>query len=198
MYNLKAESRNTNLKVKKLREEGIIPGCVYGGSLKETLLIQLQHKDVIQLLKLKTIGGQVVLNVKGKKILALLKEINLNPVTNRVIHLSFQNLIENEFVTSTALIILANEDKITDFIRQSLFDISYKALPSHIVEEITIDMEGMKLGSIVRVEDLEIAKNKDIEILIPHDTMIINIVEQNKGKQADEVEDEEVVSDSIE
>ena len=194
MYSVKAENRNPDMKVKKLRESGIVPGCVYGGSLAETLNIQIPIKEVVQLLKSKTIGGQVVINVEGNKLLGLLKEIGTHPVSNQIEHLSFQSLVANELVTSTARIVLKNEDKITDFIRQSVSDIHYKAFPSHLVEEIFIDVAGMKAGSSIKVEDLAIAKNKDVELLTSPDTVVLVIVEQNSIKQEGLGEESEVVS----
>lgn len=196
MYSVKAENRNPDMKVKKLRESGIVPGCVYGGSLSETLNIQIPIKEVVQLLKAKTIGGQVVVNVEGNKLLGLLKEIGTHPVSNQIEHLSFQSLVANELVTSTARIVLKNEDKIIDFIRQSLSDVSYKAFPSHLVEEIDIDVQGMKAGSSLKVEDLAIAKNKNVEILTPLDTVVIAIVEQGMIKQEGLEPESEVISAS--
>lgn len=194
MYSVKAENRNPDMKVKKLRESGIVPGCVYGGSLAETLNIQIPIKEVVQLLKSKTIGGQVVINVEGNKLLGLLKEIGTHPVSNQIEHLSFQSLVANELVTSTARIVLKNEDKITDFIRQSVSDVHYKAFPSHLVEEIFIDVAGMKAGSSIKIEDLAIAKNKDVELLTAPDTVVLVIVEQNSIKQEGLGEESEVVS----
>ncbi len=194
MYSVKAENRNPDMKVKKLRESGIVPGCVYGGSLAETLNIQIPIKEVVQLLKSKTIGGQVVINVEGNKLLGLLKEIGTHPVSNQIEHLSFQSLVANELVTSTARIVLKNEDKITDFIRQSVSDVHYKAFPSHLVEEIFIDVTGMKAGSSIKIEDLAIAKNKDVELLTAPDTVVLVIVEQNSIKQEGLGEESEVVS----
>lgn len=186
MYVLKADNRNADAKVKKLRESGVIPGCVYGGKLEETMLLQFSNKEVLHLLREKTVGGQVNLDVDGKKMISLIKEVSMSPIGNRVEHLSFQSLIADEPVQSTAQITLINEDKVSDIIRQVLFEVVIKALPAHLVEEILIDLTGMKAGVVIRVEDLEIAKNKDVELLTTTDTMVLSIVEKTAIKDADD------------
>lgn len=192
MYILKADNRSADVKVKKLRSEGIIPACVYGGKLEDTLLIQIDSKEAVKLLREKTVGGQVRLDIHGKKLIALLKEVNISPVGNKIEHLSFQGLVAGEPVHSTAQIILVNEEKVSDVIRQSLFEISIKALPSHLVEEVQINLEGMSAGAVIRVEDLDIASNADVEILTAMDTMVLHIVEKNAIKEADTSADADV------
>lgn len=182
MYILKADSRNADVKVKKLREEGIVPGCVYGGKLGETLLVQIPNKEVVKLLREKTVGGQVSLDINGKKMISLLKEVSISPIGNKIEHLSFQSLVAGEPVHSTARIVLVNEEKVSDVIRQSLFEISIKALPSHLVEEVKIDLEGMSAGAVIRVEDLDIAGNPEVELLTATDTMVLHIIEKSAMK----------------
>lgn len=185
MYVLKADNRNADVKVKKLRESGVVPGCVYGGKLEETMLLQFSNKEVLHLLREKTVGGQVNLDVNGKKMISLIKEVSISPVGNKIEHLSFQSLIADEPVQSTAQITLINEEKVSDIIRQVLFEVVIKAIPAHLVEEILIDLSGMKAGVIIRVEDLEIAKNKDVELLTALDTMVVSIVEKASAKDSD-------------
>lgn len=190
---VKAEKRNESLKAKRIRKLGFIPGCVYGSSLKESLLIQIPQGDVNQLLKTKSKGSKITLEVEGSKNTVLLKEISSNPVSNMVEHLSFQKIDADELITGTAQIVLINREKISSFVQQLLFEISYKALPANMVEKIEIDLEGKKDGSNVKVEDLDIAKNKDIELLVAPDTMVLNIVEISKiadtEPEADETEE---------
>ncbi len=195
MYVVKAESRNAKVKVKNLRKEGIVPGCVYGGKLEETLLLQFTSKEAAKLMQEKAVGGQVSIDVNGKKMIALLKEVGHSPLGGRIEHLSFQGLVADEKVTSTAQIQLVNEDKITDIIRQTLFEVSIHALPANLVEEIRVDLAGMTAGAVVRVEDLDIAGNKDVELLTPLDTLVVSIIDKNSIK-AEETAPEEGTSDA--
>ena len=190
MYVVQAESRNADVKVKNLRKEGIVPGCVYGGKLSETLLIQLSAKEATKLLREKTTGGQVSIDVNGKKMIALLKEVGSDPLSGKTEHLSFQGLVADELVTSTAQITLINEASVSDIIRQTLFELSIRALPANLVEEVRIDMTGMTAGAVVRVEDLDIAKNADVELLTHIDTMVVTVIDQSSVKEEETVTEE--------
>jgi large subunit ribosomal protein L25 len=198
MYVLKADNRSAEVKVKNLRKEGIVPGCVYGGKLEETLLVQISNKEVIKLLREKTVGGQVSLEVGSKKIIGLLKEVSISPIGNKIEHLSFQSLVAGEPVHSTAQVVLLNAEKVSDVVRQSLFEISIKALPSHLVEEVRIDLEGLSAGAVIRLEDLDIASNQDVELLTATDTMVVSIVEKSAIKDLEPSEEEEEGAETTE
>ncbi len=187
MYSIKAESRKSDVKVAKLRKDGIVPGCIYGGKLEETMLLQFSAKEATKLMHEKSVGGQVSIDMDGRTMIALLKEAAHNPLNGRIEHLSFQSLVASEKVTSTAQIQLINEDRVTGIVRQMLFELSIHALPANLVEEIRIDLAGMSAGTMVHVEDLDIAKNPDVEVLTPLDTLVLSIVDESSLKSEEPV-----------
>lgn len=180
MFTLQAEPRSTGLKTKHLRKKGLIPGCLYGGDIDKSLLLQITESEVKKLLKSKTKGGKVLLDVDGEKINALLREIGRSPVNSQIEHISFQKLNGNELVTSTAKIVLINKEKIPVYIQQVLFDISYRAIASKLIEKIEIDLYGMHAGDCIKVKDLNIAKDDDIELLIDSDSLVISLIESKR------------------
>lgn len=192
---LKAEERNTHLKSKQLRREGIVPGVLYGSNSNESLSIQFSQKDVERLLKSNSLGCKVELMIAEKKQMALLKEISYVPDANIAEHLSFMPLIKGEPVTSIAHIILLNKEKAFGNVQQILFDISYKALPTDLIEKVEIDMDGMAVGDSIRVSDLEISKNEAIEVLDLPDSLVCSIVARKKVTA--ETEEAEETSESV-
>jgi large subunit ribosomal protein L25 len=97
MFSLQVEPRSKTLKVKQLRKLGFIPGCLYGDADK-SLLLQITQSEAKKLLKSKTKGGNVSLDMEGEKINALLREIGRSPVNGQIVHLSFQKLNGNESI----------------------------------------------------------------------------------------------------
>lgn len=200
MYVLNAEKRDAKAKVKQIRRQGLVPGCLYGGKLEETMLLQFTDKEAAKLLREKTVGGQVSIQVNGQKLIALLKEIDSGYMGNRIDHLSFQSLIADEPVTSTARIFLQNEDSVSDVVRQTLFEISIRALPANLLEEIYVDMTGMAAGDALRLEDLDIAKDEDVEVLTALDTMVVNVLDRDAikldlGEEEEETEETEAMEE---
>lgn len=177
MYTLKAENRDTGLKPKQLRKKGIIPGVLYGKNFDSSLNIQFPHGEATRLLKSNSVGSKVQLVVDGKEYTTLLREISLKPATGEIEHLSFQALLADEPVTSTMRIVLLNREKISGLVLQPQDEISYRALPEHLIDTVEIDLDGMKVGDSLKISDLPIAGNPNIEILTPLETVVLNITE---------------------
>lgn len=185
MVTLKAEERAPDIKAKKLRKTGMIPGCIFGKGLEETLPIQISESEVRKYLQTNSTGSTAQISIKGEKYAALLKEISRNPVAKQIEHLSFQELVKGELVTSSAHIILNNREKIEGLVNQSLFEIAYKTVPSKLIDKIEIDLEGMKAGNSLRVDELEMAKDEKIELITAPDTLVFSIVDRRRAADSD-------------
>ena len=180
MFALNAQNRDMGLKPKQLRRNGIIPGVLYGKNMNESLSIQFSQAETERFLKTNSTGSKAELVLGAKKYPALLREVEYKPATSELIHLSFQMLLAGEIVTSTARIILVNRDKIAGLVNQPLAEISYRALPMHLVDKIERNLDNMKIGDEIRVSDLEFAKNPNIEIISPLDALVFSISELRK------------------
>lgn len=189
MYVLNVEKRNEMIKAKKLKKAGMVPGSVYGGDLKETLLIQIPEGEARKLLKSKLKGGNLTLECDGKRFNVLLKEIDCNPVNSQIDNLSFQNLIEDEKVVSVAHILVKNKNKMPVMVQKLMKEIPYRALPSNLIEKIEIDLEKIRAGAQLKVKDLPIYQNPNIEILLEPDMLVLNVVENSRRKQQVHIEE---------
>ena len=189
MLTLNVENRNTGLKPKQLRRKGIIPAVLYGNNLEKPLNIQLAQAEAAHFLKSNSAGSKAELLLGDKRVPTLLREIAYRPVTDELEHLSFQTLLAGEIITSAAKIVLVNREQIEGVIHQSQSEISYRALPSHLVDKIEIDLKGMKVDDSIRISDLDIAKDPDIEILSPLDAVVFSISDVRKPLETSETED---------
>ena len=190
MVPLHAENRNLDVKPKRLRREGMVPGVLYGKNLKESLNIQLSRADATRFLKANSVGSKAELELGSNKFSVLLRKVTVKPTTDELEHLSFQTLLADEVVTSMARVLLINREKVTGMIQQPQSEISYRALPSNLVDRVEIDLDGMKIGDSMRISDLDMAKNPDIEILSPLDTLVFSIIDTRKPMETSETDDE--------
>ena len=176
MNTLKAEKRDMSIKAKKLRREGFVTGNLFGRQIKESISLKIAKKDVGQLLKTDQRGSQIMLDVEGESYDVLIKEVQYNPLTKQIDEIDFQALVSNEKVHSVAEITYLNHDKIIDGVFQSdLKEIPYKAYPSALVSRIKLDVGELKIGDTIRVKDLDIAKNKEIELMIDPETIVASV-----------------------
>lgn len=84
MYSLKVERRSKDVKAKKLKREGIIPSSIFGGDLKESLLIQIPESEARKLLKVKGRGGNLEIECEGKKYNVIIEHISQNQMTHHI------------------------------------------------------------------------------------------------------------------
>ncbi len=190
MNTLKAEKRDMTTKAKKLRREGYVTGVIYGREMKESIPLKMEKPAVERVLKTGGKGSQVMLEVDGQTYDALIKEIDYNSLKGQLLEVDFQALVSNEKVHSVAEIILLNHEAVQEsVIQQMLQEVSYRALPADLVDKIKIDVSSMKVGDTLKVEDLEIAKNPEIDLQTPLDATVATVIEVRTAPAEDESEE---------
>ena len=75
-------------------------------------------------------------------------------------------------------------------VEQHLHEVAYKAYPSALVDKIRVDVGDMKLGDVIKVGDLEIASNPEIDLTTDPETAVASVIEIHSGA-ADTAEEEE-------
>ena len=186
---INAEKRTPQSKAKQLRKSGFTPCCIYGSHLDESIPIQIEKSETAKLLRRKSEGGRVEINLGGEKIMAIVEGISRNPVKDEILHIDFHATLADKKVTTKSNIIIIGKEKVTGFIEQLLFEIPYVALPAHIVETVVIDVTGMKGGERMSLSDLDIAKNENIELLLDAETLVFNVRESRSGSAIREDEE---------
>lgn len=193
MDTLKAEKRDMSTKAKKLRREGYVTGNVFGHAIKGSIPVKIEKKDAERLFKTKKKGSQIMLDVDGEQMGVLVKEIDYNPVKGQLEEIDFQALVSGEAVHSVAEVVLKNEAKVVGGVVELILEeISYKAVPSEMIETVEIDVGDMKPGDVLKVADLPIASNKNIHLKTDPEAVVVSVV---APKNADIPEDEEAEGD---
>ena len=178
MDTLKAEKRSMETKAKRLRREGYVTGNVFGREIEGSIPVKFQKLELEKFLKKAHKGSQIMLDVEGTQYDALIKDVAYNPVAGRIDEIDFQALVSSEKVHSSAEIHLLNESKLVAGIpQQMLHEINYKALPASLVEKIELDVGDLKIGDTIRVKDLVIAKDENIDLITDLDSTVVTVTE---------------------
>ncbi len=190
MNTLKAERRSMDVKAKKLRREGFVTGNVFGREMKESIPVKMEKQAVDRLLKTSNKGSQIMLDIDGEEYDVLIKDIEFNPLKGQVDEIDFQALVSNEKVHSVAEVVLINHDKITSGVLQlQLEEIAFKALPADLVDRIEIDAGQLRVGDCIKVKDLDIAKNKEIDLITDPEAIVVALTEVHNTAESDEAEE---------
>ena len=187
---LKAEKRDQSEKAKRLRREGYITGNVCGKELEGSIPVKMEKKAVNHVLGKNRKGAQIALDIDGEVHNVLIKDISYNALDNIVEEIEFQALVKNQKVQSVAEIVIENRDKVEDgVVQEQLEEIEYRALPEHLVEKIVLDVGDMKVGDVLRVKDLDIAKNEAVDVITDPEAQVV-IVTAVKAAASSEEETE--------
>ena len=190
MITLKVEKRNPEVKAKKLRRDGFVCGVLYGKEMKESTPIQLTEPEALRFIKANKEGTQVMLDLDGKQVDALVKNIDYDPMKKQIMALDFQALVAGETVATSVQVILENEDAAQGIVEQTLNEVHYKADPANMLDTIVIDSKT--LSPDVRefhVKDLVIPEGKTVHITTPEDTLIFHIAEYANNGEDEDAED---------
>lgn len=175
MNSITVENRNMLTKAKQLRKANIVPCVIYGGLLAESLLVQVDQSTARTMIRRKREGSKIEIELDNKIIPVQIKDIERDFINNEIIHISFQALEADKRVNSKAQIILENTDKVVGILEQILFEVPYSAFPSDMIDTVTIDLEGLGVGSALTLEDIPAFKNKNINLQVSADSMILKI-----------------------
>ena len=163
-------------RAKRLRREGYVTGNVFGKKIQGSIPVKMEKKDVDRLLKTETKGGQIMLDVEGEMYDVLIKEVDYDAMANQVVEIDFQALVSNEKVHSVAEIVLVgHENAAGGVLEQLLEEVQFKAYPSALVDKVEVDVSNMKVGDSIKVKDLTLASDKDVDIMTDPETTVVTL-----------------------
>lgn len=178
METINVQKRNFNVKAKKMRRLGLVPGNVFGKSLPDSISIQMEEAVARRLIRFNREGSKLVMNIEGQTIPVQIKEKSLNKVNDEILNISFQALSVNEKVNSVIHIIIINDAKIQGIVEKIQLEIPYASLPEYMIDTITIDVDGMKAGTVLTVGEIPELKSDKIELQVDPGSIVLRVSEK--------------------
>lgn len=152
-YSLALKKREvTGKKLKALRADGMIPSVVYGAG--EPINTVSEYVGTEKVLEQAGYHSPIDLAIDGKKQLAIVKDVQLDPVSRKIINVEFHAVSADAAVEATTPIVIVNFEaseasKIYHFaMTQAMEEIDVKAKPADLPKELTIDA-----SKLVNVDD---------------------------------------------
>ncbi len=187
-------------KAKTLRESGLIPGVVYGAG--EPVLVSSAYNATEKALNESGYHSPVELDIDGTKQLAIVKNIDIDPVSRRIINVEYQAVSADEVVEATTPITIVDFEqsdaaKLHYTVLQVLEEIAVKAKPSDLPKEVVVD--GSKLATLedkLTVVDLQLPANVELaDRELAAETVIANVYDPAAEAAAREAEEQKESSE---
>lgn len=175
-------------KLGQIRKQGFVPGVVYGADM-EAMSVQVVEGEVAKVVK--AAGRHTPVQLAGKKRqIAMIKDVDRDPVKGTIRHVSFHAVRADEPVVAEVPIHLVGEgesvaEKNGLVILQALEKLEVKALPMELPEALEVSIvELAEAGDRVTVADIKVPEG-------------VEVVDNDDGRADDDDEERQTVMDLV-
>jgi large subunit ribosomal protein L25 len=178
---------NANLRqltgnhAKKLRSEFLIPAVVYGLG-NPSINLEVGYNDFVKLFREAGETTLVSLKFDSKTKKVLIKDIQKDPVSGRVIHASFLEVNLKVKIKAMIPVVVEGEEESpvlksgTGILNLIKHEIEVEALPTDLPHSFVVNVSKLEnIGDEVKVSALEFDRTKVELIDLTEDDLILNI-----------------------
>ena len=162
---------------RRSRAAGKVPAVVYGRGM-EPVPVEVDRREFVTALHTDA-GMTVLLNIQldGKSITTLARELQRDPVRGTLLHADFVQVDLKQDVEVEVPVHLVGEAsgaKGGGVLEHPLFAVQVRCLPTEVPEAIDADISHLDIGDTLRVADLP--RSDAYEILNDPDTVVASVV----------------------
>ena len=189
---------------RELRRNGRVPAVIYGGK-EEPTTIHLEEKALVKALMTGHFMNSIVMvDTGGKGIRTIPKDVALDPVKDRPIHVDFLRLAKGSKIVVNVPVVFINEEESPGLKKGGVInvvrhDLELNCDADKIPGEIEIDVTGLEVGDSIHISSVTLPDGAESTIT-DRDYTIAGIVapsalKRSEGETEDgeEEETEEVV-----
>lgn len=159
--NIEVRSKGGTGPARATRRSGCIPGILYGTGI-EPLMVSIDQKTLALEIQDPHYHTKLYdLKIGSANHRALLRDVQLDPVTDFPLHVDFFRVDPTSRITVDVLLKFINEDKSPGIKRGGVLNIVYHNLQlscpvDSIPEQITLDLEGLEVGQSIHLNDVKL------------------------------------------
>lgn len=179
-------------KTKYIRTQGYVPAVIYGHN-RSSESIKLDRKQMDRFLMYHGKGSTLDLEIGGVRSMVVVKDFQRKGMKDILVHVDFQELTANETVKIPVPILFRNREaieRIGGVLEEHLSTIEIEALPADLIEHVFYDVEGLEIGSVVRVGDLVFENMEKVTLLTDRDLTVLSISVPQKEEPVEAAEEE--------
>ncbi len=198
-FELTAELRKDKGKgaSRRLRRSGKIPAILYGAGEAPQSLV-LDHDAVVHNLENEAFYSHILnIDVEGKTVQAVLKDIQRHTHKPSVLHIDLQRISAGEKLRMHVPLHYIGEDRAVGVkksggvISHLMMDVEITCLPKDLPEYIEVDVSNLGLNESLHLSDIQLPDGVEIVALLhgpEHDQPIISIHSPRGGAAGEEEE----------
>lgn len=189
VVNLAAHVRDKGSRgtARHLRRQGRVPGVVYGGT-EAPVSIDIDRDIFVRTLRKGGFMHKVVdLDVEGKNVRVLPRDVQFHPVTDRPLHVDFQRLTAGTMVRVEVPVVFLNMDVCLGLKRGGVLNIVRHEIEvltpaDAIPDQFVVDLKERMIGDAIHINDITIPEG--VKPTITRNFTIATIVAPSAGEAA--------------
>lgn len=161
---------------RRARRAGLVPAVLYGHG-SDPIHLDVPAHDLFLIVR-STKNALVELMVDGAQQLALVKDVQVHAVSRALLHVDFLAVKAGEKVEVTVPLVIVGEPAPGSTHNVEEYTVPVVAPATAIPEEITVDVTGLEIGTVIRVQDLVVPEGVSVQLDADQDLVsIVEIVE---------------------
>jgi large subunit ribosomal protein L25 len=171
---------------RRLRKQGFVPAVLYGESMESRPLV-VSKKDIVQILKLES-GENTIFKVAVDTDMydAMIKELQVDPVTDELLHADLIRISMDKPVRVTVPIVhsgepvgVKTEGGFVDFVTR---EVEVECLPRDIPESLSIDISELHIHQSIKAEGMAIPAG--VKLITEPATVLVLVSLPHKEEEA--------------
>ena len=147
-----------------LRREGRVPAVIYGGNEQPTSIHLEERALVRQLGTGHFMNSIVMIEVRGKPVRTIPKDVALHPVSDRPLHVDFLRLAKDAKITVQVPVLFVNEEASPGLKRGGVLNIVRHAVElvcpaDQIPDALTADLTGLNINDSIHISAIALPAN---------------------------------------
>ncbi len=178
--NVNIRTKKANNDAKRGRKAGKVPGIIYGKDIKN-LLVEIGELELNSAILTQGEHGTLTVNVDGENVKTLIKEVQRDVVTKKIIHIDLEKIDNNKNITSKVPIRFIGEELVTkngSILQKNKDTLSIECSSENLPSFIDLDVSNGSVGTVYKISDVEVGE--EISILDNLDSVIASVTFEQK------------------
>lgn len=171
---LEAKER-ADVKLKKIRQAGLIPAVVYGKKFK-SVSVSVDRKIFVKNILGSESGMNALVSLKlgTKTVPAITHEVQRDPLTDEILHIDFRHIVMDEAIRTKVPVELSGAPigvkESGGVLVHGQREVEVECLPGNIPDKFVVDVSPLKINDSFHVSDLP--KIEKVKVLTAASEMI--------------------------
>ena len=176
-YSITAQKRDSKKgSAQAARRDNMVPGVVYGKH-QTPVSIALPYSETLRLYRNAGTSHIVMLELEGKKLMTIIRDLQVHPITSKLFHIDFMVLSAKEEVDIEVPVEYIGESfaikNLGGVLNIAVDTITVRCLPSDIPEAFSVDISALQeMNDVITLAHLVYDKKK-VEVMHMEDDAVL-------------------------